>query len=188
MVQPKPKQPPKSRPKKERTRNGPPKGQGGRPPKFDVERAEAILTAVRAGNYLETASAFAGVDPDTLRRWIRHGARQEKGQYADFCGALKKAQADAEAGGVARIATAATKQWQAAAWLLERKSHEKWGKKQEIKLRIMDGAIAEKVMEIVRRFIPAERWDDFVRELHRASGDAGVGAPGERPAADGGGH
>jgi len=138
--------------------------------------------AVRAGNYLETASAFAGVSPSTLRDWVRRGVRDtEEGKQtvrADFSAALEKAQADAEAGGVARIGAAAAKQWQAAAWLLERKHHEKWGKKQEIKVRITDGAVAEKVMGVVRQFIPAERWDDFVRELHRASGDAGMGAAG----------
>jgi transposase len=39
------------------------------------EVAEAIVEAMRGGNYLETAAALAGISIATLRNWLRDGRR-----------------------------------------------------------------------------------------------------------------
>jgi hypothetical protein len=41
--------------------------------RLDRKRASTLLKAVAAGNYLETACAFAGVHPVTVLRWRRRG-------------------------------------------------------------------------------------------------------------------
>jgi hypothetical protein len=169
----------------------------GRPTFLTPELQDQILTAVRAGNYIETAAAHADIGPETLRDWLRRGAKESQGIYHDFSGALKKAWADAEAVDVARIAQAAagglksrktTKhqdgstsvtedyflpEWTASAWRLERKFHDRWGRRErtEVKVTLTDGPAAAALVEILRRFIPEDKWDEFCGAL---GGDAGL--------------
>lgn len=147
---------------------------GGRPTKLTAQVQESILVAIRGGNYLETAAAFAGIDADTLRRWVKRGARESKGRYREFYGSLKKALADGEAVHVARIGAASGEHWQASAWMLERKHPEKWGRKDKVQVTLTDGPAAQALVEILRRYIAAEKWDEFCDELESGDGLAGV--------------
>lgn len=113
----------------------------------------AIVQALTAGNYLETAAAYAGVAKQSVYNWLRQGARdQMAGQrtvYADFLDAVKKAEADAEVAGITAIAQAARDRtidikdkdgkvietrvvpaaWQAEAWRQERRHPDRWGRR-----------------------------------------------------------
>jgi hypothetical protein len=101
----------------------------GRPPKFNQEVADKIVAAVRAGNYMETAAAFAGIHKDTLYAWLKEGANKKTGQYRKFSDAVKRALGEAEASDLMLIQKAAKDGvWQAAAWRLERRFRERWGK------------------------------------------------------------
>jgi transposase len=102
----------------------------GRPTKLTPELQAKLCDAIRAGNYMETAAAFAGIRKATLQNWLRRGARQTQGIYHAFSEAVEKALADSEARDVALIAKAAADgQWQAAAWRLERKFPDRWGRR-----------------------------------------------------------
>lgn len=131
---------------------------GGRPTKLSLEIQERIVSAITAGNYIETAAAFAGISKVTLYKWLRRGARAHAGAHHEFVNAIEKALASAEVRDVATIARAAsgydverTKEtagvggitvrettkyrefaWQAAAWRLERKHPERWGRRVEV--------------------------------------------------------
>jgi transposase len=106
------------------------KHRSGRPTKLTAELQAKVCDAIRAGNYLETAAAFAGIRKATFHNWLRRGARQTQGIYHAFSEAVEKALADSEARDVALIAKAAADgQWQAAAWRLERKFPERWGRR-----------------------------------------------------------
>lgn len=102
----------------------------GRPSKLTPEIQEKIVQAIRAGNYIETAAAYAGIDKTTLYDWLKRGARAKTGKYREFSNAVEKALAEAEVRDVAIIAKAAEKHWQAAAWRLERKHWQRWGRKE----------------------------------------------------------
>lgn len=115
----------------------------GRPSKISNEIKHKIITAIRAGNYIETASAYAGISKSTLYDWLRRGEREKQRveknprykirkseqPFVDFSDAVEKALAEAEVRDVAIIAKAAEEQWQAAAWRLERKFPDRWGRK-----------------------------------------------------------
>ncbi len=104
----------------------------GQPTKLTPETQEKILAAVRAGNYLETAAAFAGVSKKTFYQWLQRGARTRTWTiYRAFSEALAEALAVAEVADVASIAKAAKDgQWQASAWRLERKFPDRWGRRE----------------------------------------------------------
>jgi transposase len=104
---------------------------GGRPTKLTPEIMAKICDALRAGNYRETAAAFAGVRKSTFYEWLRRGARARKGIYRDLHDAVEKALADSEARDVMLIGKAAGEgDWQAAAWRLERKFPDRWGRRE----------------------------------------------------------
>ncbi len=79
------------------------------------------MNYLRFGNYLETAAAFNGVAPYTVRRWITRGKREEQRldanksskikqsevPYVEFCAAIARADAEAEVRFVSLIYQAA---------------------------------------------------------------------------------
>jgi transposase len=91
----------------------------GRRPLRSPQRVQAVLNALRVGNTRRAAAAAAEVSKDTFYRWL---------DDATFCDAVEKAEADAELRFVGVIAKAAPASWQAAAWWLERRHHEDYGR------------------------------------------------------------
>jgi len=107
----------------------------GRPPKLTPELIEQIATAIRGGNYIETAAAFSGVKKSTLYDWLRRGAKQKSDIYRDFSDAVEKALAASEIRDVLRIDEAGKKNWQAIAWRLERRFPKRWGRRKDAPIR-----------------------------------------------------
>ena len=111
----------------------------GQPTKLNERTHEAIVLAVRKGNYVETASEAAGITAATFYNWMERGeADAEAGKqtiYFDFFEAIKRAKAESEQIDLDHIADAAGKgNWQAAAWRLERRFPSKWGKQDKLQL------------------------------------------------------
>lgn len=81
-----------------------PRKRTGRPPALTPDTRDRIVSAVRAGNYLTTAAALAGVSTSSVYRWLEKaeepGSRKE---YREFRDALARARAEAEARVVATI-------------------------------------------------------------------------------------
>ena len=105
-----------------------------RPTKLTPEVEERIVRAIRAGNYPEVAARHAGVHPSTYYRWMERGALEgdasEDDPYRHLRAEVERALADAEAAEVALIAQAARGgSWAAAAWLLERRYPDRWGRR-----------------------------------------------------------
>jgi transposase len=104
-----------------------------RPTKMTPEVVKRIVDALAAGNTRRAASAYGGIDEDTLGRWLR--------RFADFADAIKAAEAQAEVAHVANIAQAAKDgTWQASAWWLERRQHAAWGKVDRVEIEIRRAA------------------------------------------------
>jgi len=101
--------------------------------KFSPEIAEKIVNFLRAGAFIETAAAAAGITKKTFYTWLKRGARAETGLLREFSDAVAEAQGTFEVMATAGIAGAAQDgNWQAWAWLLERKFPQRWGKKLEV--------------------------------------------------------
>jgi transposase len=101
----------------------------GRPTKLTPEVSDTIVRYVRAGNYLETAAAAAGISRDTLHTWLRKGRTAKSGMYSEFADIVEKALGEGEIRDVLVIGEAARTHWQAAAWRLERKFPDRWGRR-----------------------------------------------------------
>jgi hypothetical protein len=101
----------------------------GRPSKLTPEAMEKLIGALRAGNFRGPAAFYAGIGERTLATWMREGKERPAGPYGALRQAVLEAERGAEIANVAHIAKAAQKgDWKAAAWWLERKANERWGR------------------------------------------------------------
>lgn len=105
----------------------------GRPSKRTPEREARLLEALRAGNTRKDASLYAGLEQHTFQRWVLADAH--------FAQAVEKAEADAVVRNVAQIAKAAQEgTWQAAAWWLERRRPEDYGRRDRVEITLRQEA------------------------------------------------
>lgn len=112
---------------------------GGRPPILTPELTKQVVDLIAAGNYIETSCAVVGISKQTFYRWMKEGNAGLTVETAEFCDAVKKALGRSEARDVAIIGKAASKSWQAAAWRLERKFPDRWGRQDRLSVRHSGG-------------------------------------------------
>jgi len=98
--------------------------------KFNPDAAAQILTLVRAGNYPDTAAAFAGVAVSTLRAWVKDGMKGRTQELEDFARDLAAAEAVAEVAAVREMRRSPRE----ARRFLERRFSARWGPKAQISL------------------------------------------------------
>ena len=126
----------------------------GRPTKLTPQVQARIVQAIVGGNDITVAAAYAGIGKTTFYEWLERGRKEaarlaassrakpkdSETPFAEFADAIQKAQADAETRNVALIAKAAQEgTWTAAAWWLERKYPERWGRKDRHEVTGKDG-------------------------------------------------
>jgi hypothetical protein len=128
----------------------------GRKSKFD-DHKDRLLKAIATGVSYKDACAIAGIDETTFYNWKAKGEKAKSGKFAEFFQDIKKANATATAKHVQNINRAAldgetiietrvvvdedgneidksttkkkiAKQWQASAWMLERRRPQDWGR------------------------------------------------------------
>lgn len=120
-----------------------------RPTKLNDDTKEKVITAIKAGSYVETAAAFAGIAKSTLYEWLRKGANEKEGIYRQFAEEVEQALAHADVRDIGIIAAAAQKGvWQAAAWRLERKHPDQWGRRQVIQVGTGDEALKTQEIDL----------------------------------------
>jgi hypothetical protein len=101
----------------------------GQNTKLTPEVRDKIIEAIKIGNYQETAAAYAGISQSSFYAWLERGRNEPGSIYSEFLEAVEKAKAQSEVRDVTLIEKAATDgSWQAAAWKLERKFPQKWGR------------------------------------------------------------
>lgn len=147
-----------------------------RPTKLTPEVREIICKAIVGGNYKETAAQAAGIDKGTLYNWLKAGEAAKSGAFFDFFNAVKKAESEAELRNVVIIQQAAKKSWQAAAWYLERKHRERWGRNESLTVTITDEAL-DKEIDTLRKQIadaPSEDGDAAGPAATNEAGSAGA--------------
>lgn len=98
----------------------------GQPTKLTDALQISYLAALQRCFFVETAAAMVGVTRQVVNLWLRDGKKAKSGIYFDFFSAVQKTLANKEADIVDIISASANEEWQAAAWLLERRFPERW--------------------------------------------------------------
>lgn len=128
----------------------------GRPTKRTPELEGQIAECLRLGmSYPQTCDA-CGISQTQFRNWRKH--------FRDFQDLIRRAEAEAVKLNLAVIQAAAAsgKSWQAAAWFLERKHPEQWGKTETLSIEARKDAVTEAIK------INAARTPEHLRELRMA--------------------
>lgn len=124
-----------------------------------------IVLAIRSGSYMETAAAFAGVSKNTLYHWLKVGERSSSGPERKFRDDVHLALAAAEVNCTALIGKAALKNWTAAAWMLERRHPERWGRQDRAMIETGVRKELEAAMSKLETGLSAEEYERVVRIL-----------------------
>lgn len=142
---------------------------------------ERLVDLVEAGNYLEDACGAVGIRPSVVYNWIRVGAEwegetetiepgeipQNRRVFAEFSAAIARAREAATTRLVRKVERAASSDWRAAAWILERTRADRFGRLE--RLHVGGDAAGGPVRVIHEEADPA-----FVDEVTRIYRDAGV--------------
>ena len=112
--------------------------------KLTPDTKEDVIKALRAGNSRRDSALYAGISETTFYSWMARG-REGEPIYAEFLEAVEKAEAQSVVRNVAIIQRAAEETWQAAAWWLERKRPDDWGRRQRMDI----GTSQEQPMEVI---------------------------------------
>ncbi len=99
-----------------------------RPTKLTEPRVEAILRAIEHGCTREAAAGAGGITRSTLYRWIESDDT--------FRDEVEKAENRAEAAFTMSVAAAVPKNWQAAAWWLERRRFQSYARRDQVEVRV----------------------------------------------------
>jgi hypothetical protein len=123
----------------------------GSTPKLTKTLIEEVATSIRSGCYMETAAALSGISKQTLYRWFKEAQEESAPELLiELSDAVKKAMAQAEARDLAVIDKAAQDGvWQAAAWRLERKHPDRWGRQDRVE--VQHSGLEGKPIEILDR-------------------------------------
>lgn len=120
----------------------------GRPVKITEAIRTKFAELVMLGNSYTTAAQSCGITPQTFRNWMHRGAMAldtvERGkapakteqQFLEFYAAVKAAEGIAENALVGEVRGAASSDWRAAAWLLERRWSKRWGYKAQVDITV----------------------------------------------------
>ncbi len=105
-----------------------------RPTKLTRKRLEAICATLSTGGTRKAAAAVAGVGESTFYDWMRAGANDEGSNLArQLVVVVEAAEGEAELRAATTINEAIDKgDWKAAAWWLERRRRQEWGRPQPI--------------------------------------------------------
>lgn len=132
-----------------------------RPTKLTPAIEKIIIDTLRVGATFEAAAGRAGISVSTIHEWRRRGRGESlKGKttkrLVEFAIAVDRAMADAETSIVAAIRKASAEEWQAGAWLLERRHPDRYGRVDRSKVEL-DATVAvrparEEMAELMARF------------------------------------
>ena len=104
----------------------------GRPTKLTPEVQDIIVDGINAGLTLRLTCARAGVGRTTFYDWLEKGEAAKSGALMEFSDAVSRAKADSALRLVSQITLQAPTDWRAAAFLLERRFPDDYGKRSEV--------------------------------------------------------
>lgn len=104
---------------------------------LDTKKIKAIAGAIAEGLSFEYAATVAGVDRRTFYAWRRKGKTAKSGICRELHLALEKADAVFVQRNLQLISAHGRTNWQALAWLLERRHPELFGRYDRLQAKIM---------------------------------------------------
>ena len=135
----------------------------GRKTKLTPHVQEVIVDGINAGLTFRLTCARAGVTYTTFYNWLEKGEAAKSGVLREFFDAVERAKADSALRLVSQITLQAPTDWRAAAFILERRFPDDYGKRSEITGK--DGGPVKVETKNQHVFQPdKELWDEMLRK------------------------
>ena len=100
----------------------------GRKPSLTPQIQANIVKLIQMGSYVNIAASAVGIGERTFYDWMAKG-KEGKKPYVQFSQAIEKAKGECETLLLSKLMKAIDQgDWKAAAWMLERKYTERWGR------------------------------------------------------------
>ena len=119
----------------------------------------AIVDSVKNGMTYRLACVRVDIDESTLYRWLTAGETLKRGQFCEFRKDFMRAIADSAEVLLNQIRVKAPTDWRAAAFMLERRFPDDYGRRTEVTGKDGGPIYAGHVFQPTR-----EVWDDVLRE------------------------
>ncbi len=116
-----------------RSKNGPVIDRGHGEHLLTDEMRIRLVNMVKAGNYIEVAARACGISKQTFYEWLKRGGEGEE-PFKALADAVHTSAAEAEVRDFTLIGAHAKQDWRAAAWRLERKHADRYGRKDGLEL------------------------------------------------------
>jgi transposase len=100
--------------------------------KLSPLRQAQILLQILLGNHVRVAAKAAGVTGDTVEKWIEKGEQEGIEPYKTFMFLVREAESNIESTVVQAWVSQIPTDWRAAEAFLEKRFHERWGKRSEV--------------------------------------------------------
>lgn len=160
---------------------------GGAPEIINDEIIDRVCNAMRAGAYIETAAAIAGIGKSTLHNWLKKGNQNPDSIYGRFLSAVEQAMHECvmrdllnidkcamgkevefvydengtlvldEKGRPIVKSPAIAPDWSASAWRLERRHARQWSKVETVNTNPIDSRNEKTVEELEKELAEIDR-------------------------------
>jgi len=105
--------------------------------KISYEVIDKICKMLLIGASVEIASSAGGISGSTFSTWMKKAETAAPSSiFTHFRNKVNKALAQAEVRDIARVDMAGENDWRAAAWKLERRTSDRWAKKETQQLEV----------------------------------------------------
>lgn len=126
--------------------------------KFFIEEAAKLI---EAGVHQRHVAQALGIHEATWYRWLQEGENAKSGIKREFYEAIKKAEGRAIVRNIAQIQKAAQEgNWQAAAWWLERRYPDEYGKKEKTTIATDGEGIVININKVSNKVSEGKNADD----------------------------
>jgi transposase len=117
----------------------------GRKTLLTSEMIELAAGYIKEGCTDRAAQDLIGISHETWYNWLQKAEERPGTIYGEFSDAIKKARAILQQDCVKIIKTAAKNEWQAAAWMLERRYPEDFGKRDRVDMNMNQVQIVDNI-------------------------------------------
>ena len=136
-----------------------------RPTKLTPEVHEAIVDGINAGLTFRLSCARAGVTSATFYNWLKKGEAAQSGALMEFFDAVERAKADSALRLISQITLQAPADWRAAAFILERRFPDDYGRRAELTGKAGGPVQVDTKVQTQHVFQPSQEvWDQVLRK------------------------
>ena len=134
-----------------------------RPTKLTKALQESLIEGLSIGLTHKLAAQRAGVGESTFYQWMAKGKEARSGQYREFADEVMRAEATGASRLLGQITIQASADWRAAAWILERRHPDDYGKRTELTGKAGGPLLIEGKTDHVYQPSP-EVWDEILEK------------------------